>query len=129
MNKGFSLLELLLVITIISILSIAGYVYYQNHLIKSYRYQAKITLVELATQFEQYHIAHGTYPANLEPFNIKTMLSRRYQFSVNSVSDYSYLLLATPINQQSSDKQCGTLGYNQLGIKSINGNGKLKDCW
>lgn len=130
-QNGFTLLELLTVITIVSILITIGYPTYTSYIIKTHRTHAQVALLNMATEMERYHTLNSTYQgATL--VNIHTNVyseDDQYQLSINAATDHTYLLNAVPQRAQTKDTACGTLGLNELGEKSVSGNGKTEECW
>ena len=53
--KGFTLIELMIVVAVVAILATIAMPSYQEHVRKSRRAQAKADLVELAQQLERHH--------------------------------------------------------------------------
>ncbi len=62
-NKGFTLTEMLIVITLIAILAIGALVLYQNQIGKSYDAIRKRDLNNLKIAFEHYYSDHACYPS------------------------------------------------------------------
>lgn len=129
---GFSLVELLITLTIISILSAIALPFYSQHQANERRLEAEVALNKLAISLEQYYITHHGYQdvtlINLE-FNDK-IADNRYQLIIASATDNSFELQAKPLdNQARIDAACGTLTLNSSGEKGITGPGQLSDCW
>jgi len=59
--NGFSLLELMITLTIIGILTAFCLPVYSQHIIEARRLEAKIALEKLAATLENYFIAHNSY--------------------------------------------------------------------
>ncbi|WP_407909786.1 type IV pilin protein [Lysobacter claricitrinus] len=133
--KGFTLIELMIVLVIIVVLTAIAYPAYMQHTAKARRVQAGGCLQSIAQTMERYRSTHNfSYTgAALTMANIPctTDLAAFYQFPAPTVSSSTaYTLQATPINAQANDK-CGTLGLNQAGLKSVSG-GTVTDpqaCW
>jgi type IV pilus assembly protein PilE len=64
-QRGFTLIELMLVVIIIAILGIIGLPSYRAYVQRSQRTEAKDALVRLATNQERFYFQNNTYTANL----------------------------------------------------------------
>lgn len=64
--RGFSLLELMIVVAIIVILTIIAVPNYRKFIAKSKRAECYVNLAALATAQEMYHAEHGTYTNKLQ---------------------------------------------------------------
>ena len=60
--RGFSLIELMVVVAIIGILAGIAYPSYTNHVQKTRRSEARIALTEIANRLEKFYSACSTYP-------------------------------------------------------------------
>lgn len=130
-QSGFSLLELITVLTIISLLIIIGYPLYTQHVLKTHRTQAEVALLDIASGMERYYATHNTYAgADLAAVGVNEYTANGlYQLEIAYSNETDYLLYARPLAAQLSDTQCGILSLNALGVKGISGTGKIKDCW
>lgn len=128
-QRGFTLLELVATLAIVSILIVIGYPVYTQHVLKTHRAQAQVALLDIAGGMERYAATHQTYSgatlANIE-VNAYTD-SRAYQLEIAQANDVGYQLRAVPQGSQTKDS-CGVLGLDQLGEKSVVG-GSVTNCW
>jgi type IV pilus assembly protein PilE len=130
-NFGFSLIELLIAITIIGILSLIALPSYNQHLTTVYRTNAKTVLLDITGRMEQYYSQNNSYQkATLPDLGVNTnSVQNRYKIDLSTSTD-TYLATATPINQQAQlDTACSTLSINETGQKTISGTNTVKDCW
>lgn len=124
--RAFSLLELLIALGIVGILSALVHPAYTSHLLKTHRVEAKITLLNLAAQLEQYHLRQNSYrDASLENFHFNKKSAYHYELQV---TPDTFLLRALPLEQQAKDV-CGILSYDEKGRKAISGPIGLEECW
>ena len=130
--SGFSLLELMIVLAIISTLTVLSFPLYSQHFIRAKRLEAAITLSKLAVALEQYYTLHNTYQqATLAILGFPEKIAdNRYQLQIITATETDFRVRANPFNEQAKlDKRCGALLLNSQGEKSITGPGKLLDCW
>lgn len=118
--KGFTLIEVLVVIAIISILSAIAYPSYIEQVNRSKRAEGQAALVELAARLQEYYI-DNTPPsfigANLEikaggslPYQVPAdanNTSKYYDLSINeeSLTSNYFEIKATPVNSLDKDIQ------------------------
>lgn len=131
-EKGFSLIEMLLALAMISILTLAGYPLYQKHVVKTHRNHAKIALLNAASQLEQFYLQTHTYEGSadlLKEINQQLLQKQRYKLEIHTTIN-SYTLIAVALAQQAKeDMQCGNLILKHNGEKQITGTDTILNCW
>ncbi len=131
--RGFSLLELLIVFSIIGLMTLITYPSYTHYLIKLRRTDGQTSLLELANSMEDYYAEHQSYEHATLGTNPKTDLLNSiyssqgwYILAIKSQTEKNYSLEARAILAQAqTDKNCLTLTLNSEGLK----NGGEKQCW
>ena len=126
-NKGFSLIELLIVIAIIGVLTAFAYPSYQEYIMRAHRSDGQTALLDLACRMEQFYAEFHTYEtATIAMGSAKDVLSQPrsighgYLLSIVNATPNTYQLQATPTGQQGkNDRKCQSLTVNHLGIKGI----------
>ena len=141
-HRGFSLIELMIVVAVVGILAAIAYPNYQDYLAKSRRAEARTALLQLSQFMERYYTNNGRYVDNAGarptlPFEEvpRDDASPYYRISFNEDDvdneAVAYVLRATRSGLMSSDK-CGTLILTSTGARSIEsadaGVG-LATCW
>ncbi|KFN51124.1 hypothetical protein P873_04295 [Arenimonas composti TR7-09 = DSM 18010] len=130
--RGFTLVEMMVVVLVISILSGIAFTSYQRNVIETRRRTATACLVELAQFMERYYTTNLTYVGAAAPaLQCRTDLSPFYTIAIaGTPTATAYSLTATPVGVQASkDTRCGTLGMTQTGAKSATGAGGVAECW
>lgn len=119
--KGFTLLEIMVTLTIIGILAMAAIPSYRKPVLNVQHHLTKVTLFNLATNLEDYHASYSSYRG------FKTLLPEDpyYKFVIKTTDD-QYQLSAIPKTLDKEDS-CGTFFLDQDGNEMVSGAGN--DCW
>jgi len=135
-QKGFTLLELVVVVAIVAILAVVVVPSYQSHIIKTRRAKATACLLEMSQLLERFHTVNMSYAKDkdgnafvLPSTQCSNELAGYYTFGLANQTARTYLLSAIPQRQQESDDpaSCGTLTINQAGQKGAGGS--VSTCW
>lgn len=121
--KGFSLIEMMIVICMIAILGAIAYPSYQSQVQQARRAEAKKALLAAAQAMENYYSLNGMTYLGASITGIagsskipKDGADHFYTMAVSS-SRSSYELTAIPVGNQAADP-CGTLSFNRNGIRT-----------
>lgn len=137
-TQGFTLIELMVVVSVATILTIVAVPSYLNTVRKSHRTEAKSILLDIAGREERYLATNGSYSSNPQDLGFsftswgtgQTVGSGYYQISLSNVNaatassttaaatPATFLFTATAINGQAKDTQCATFTVNQAGVQS-----------
>ena len=132
-QRGFTLVELMITVMIISVLAAIAVPRYNSYVQSTHRASAQMALLQLAQWLERAMTANGIYPAqNVVPANLLEVdgdqNGERYTLTYTRLSNTTYQLTATAGSLQSGDG-CGNLTLNERGQKNSTGNRSVDDCW
>lgn len=130
LDKGFSLIELLVVLVVAAIIAAIAVPSYQQHTRKSRRAAATAALIDATSRQEQFFLDNKTYTTTITAGGLNMLAGTddgTYTLSVDAptaacVLDRCYQVRATPQGVQTADS-CGVLMINSERVKSP------VDCW
>jgi type IV pilus assembly protein PilE len=133
--RGFTLLELMIVVVIIAILAAVAIPTYGRYAFRAHRADGQELLLRIATALERQYATANAYGSLTEVGFSDPAISEKGFYSVTVVassSSQAFVATATPVGGQANDV-CGPLTINNAGVKtpgpasaSSNSNGS---CW
>ncbi len=142
-NKGFTLIEILIVVAILGILAAVAYPSYQDNVRKSNRALGKAILLTVATKEEQFFVNNNQYATTMVQLGYAANtfgISQQgdpvaagagiYDVSFSASSTAAFTAQAVPKNDQVNDTKCMTLTLTNTGVKTESGTASsAADCW
>ena len=136
--RGFTLIEVMIVIVIVSVLVAIALPSYENSMQKGRRADGKSALMDIANQQEQFMLDQGTYTLDMEElgFSADPYISEEGHYSVDAAVCTSaditrcYVLTATPVagSPQTDDARCTSFILGSNGSKTASGSDQ-DSCW
>ncbi|WP_066961788.1 type IV pilin protein [Microbulbifer sp. Q7] len=135
-QKGFTLIELMIVVAIIGIIAGIAYPSYMESVRKSNRADAKATLNDVAQRLQRCFTTYNAYNnANCGVANSLSgggsIQSAEGMYSVTAVlGATTYALTAQPVagTSQAADTKCGSLTLSNTGVRNASGSYGAA-CW
>jgi type IV pilus assembly protein PilE len=136
-QRGFTLLELMIVVVIIAILAAIAIPAYGRYAYRAHRVDGQELLLRIANAQERFYATNNHYGALTELGYANPALSEKSYYSVGmnpaaASTTQIFTATATPVGAQTNDV-CGPLSIDNTGVKapgpasaSSNSNGS---CW
>jgi type IV pilus assembly protein PilE len=143
-STGFSLVELMVAVTIVSILAGMAIPSYIQQVRQSRRTEARLALLDLAAREERFMTTNNAYtsvPASLGYSGTfpQIIAGGYYQVSVcvaatapcgggSATTGNIFLVQATPVGSQAADTQCTSFTLDSTGVQAATGT-TSSSCW
>lgn len=142
-QNGITLIELLIVVTIIGIIAAFAYPSYQEQMRSTRRTDCAGTLTSMGNAMERYYSVNSTYLGAADggadtgaPAVFPTTCpvdggTAYYNLTIEAATGATYSLAATPTGVQIDDR-CGTLTLTNVGLKGVTGaeaGTTWQECW
>lgn len=118
--SGFSLIELLIVLTIVSILVAFAFPSYTDYQRKARRLDAKMALQEIAASQEQFYVTNRRYTADLNQLGLSNRSEEgHYVINVAAADAQSFTAVAAPApgSPQLADGDCQQFSLDNRSVK------------
>lgn len=140
-SRGWTLIELVMVMAIMALLAAVAWPSYTQHLQRGHRLEAIAALLEAQHFMERYYTAYGRYSveagsgssavAPMLPLRLQNIPASgtRYVLSVSQVAANSYTLSAVPTGSMANDS-CGALTLTHTSVRGTTSRtASAAECW
>lgn len=143
LQRGITLLELMIVVAIIAIISAIAYPSYMNYVVNTKRTVATTTLLQVAERQQQFFIDNKQYTNDLTDLGFAANplvvaddgqstvagdANAVYSVALSNVTATTYTITAAPLHGQASrDDHCASLTLDHAGARGNSAGGS--DCW
>lgn len=147
-QKGFTLIELMIVVAVVAVLAAIAYPAYQEYALRARRAEGQSLLSEAAARQERWRAQNGKYMVEGDKTNIaklKLPYGANSEFGATSEHGYyaleiaadasgadgGYTLTAKRIGAQGADKKCGDFTLTASGKRDLAAGtpGTPEQCW
>lgn len=140
-SRGFTLIELMVVVAIVAILAAVAIPGYRNYVLRAGRTDALVAVNEVAMAQERYRLDHNAYATSLDVLNANGMTVNgsgasayaipeggRHTIHLMGATATSFTVEARNYGTQSDDTRCNYFRLTNAGVRSM-GVGAVADCW
>jgi type IV pilus assembly protein PilE len=141
-QRGFTLIELMIVVAVVAILAGVAYPSYRNQVMRSNRVEARNALLQVQVAQEKFFLQFGRYAGAAELTPLPTASpaglgipastpAGNYTIGLPVGGSATYTAVATAAGAQQNDSDCRTFRIDQTGNKtSTNSSGGTStSCW
>jgi type IV pilus assembly protein PilE len=142
-QRGFSLIELMVVVAIVAVVMAIAFPSYDRYVVRTKRAIAQNALLQVADRQQQFFMDNKRFAASLANLGFAANpwvvdddgastvagdADAVYSVTLTNVTQTTWTATAAPLNGQlSRDADCGSLSITQAGAKASAGGGS--NCW
>lgn len=125
--RGFTLVELLIVVVVVGILAAIAYPNYRDYVARGKRNEARAALLQIATNQERWYLNNNQYTPNLDDVGVNALTgSGTYAIAITSATADNFTATATYQNADAEAGRCLTFTIDGRGQRT---SAPDTDCW
>lgn len=123
--RGFTLLEVMIVVAVVAILASIAYPSYQSFVLRSHRAEAIQGLLSAQLRQEEFRVTNGTYSTDMDDLGSPSSAYYTFNSTVSAASGAAptYTLSAETQGSQDADTDCDTIYITSADVKTPD------ECW
>lgn len=127
--RGVSLLELMIAVTVISMLAAMAYPSYREYLDRAGRSEAKALLLEIAMNQERFYLTANRFGSLMELGYADPLVSDSGDYTISMRAHSTLRFIVTADYNRAGDERarCTSFSVNNLGEKTSRGS--IENCW
>jgi type IV pilus assembly protein PilE len=125
-SRGFTLIELMIVIAVVGILAAIAYPSYQRYIEQARRADGKAALLDAAQRLERCYTQTNSY---VDCAFQAVSPDGFYAIAATTQTAQAFTLTATPQGRQAGDSRCGTYTLQHTGARAASGSLGTDRCW